>query len=49
MLEMGSLAVERLISKTNDELTENKVFKKKFHTKLIIRESCGALIKIGDW
>ncbi|MBN2008877.1 LacI family DNA-binding transcriptional regulator [candidate division KSB1 bacterium] len=41
MLEMGKLAVQRLISKISN--TASKDFKISFSTKLVIRNSCGAL------
>ena len=40
IMEMGELAVKRLIDKINGE--HNSEFKHKFNTELVVRESCGA-------
>jgi len=40
--EMGELAVERLISKINDEDTSD--FKHRFDTKIIVRQTCGGQV-----
>jgi LacI family transcriptional regulator len=41
MFEMGIIAVERLIEKIQNPDTTNRNFKKLFHPKLIVRETCG--------
>ncbi len=42
MFEMGMIAVERLIEKILSPETTKKKVKKLFHTRLIIRDTCGA-------
>lgn len=41
IMEMGELAVERLMARVDEDLADN--FKQRFHTELIVRETCGQL------
>ena len=41
MFEMGMIAVERLIEKIQNPGVTNGVFKRLFHPKLVVRETCG--------
>lgn len=45
MFEMGILAVERLIRKIQHPEITNGIFKKLFHPRLIVRETCGMNLK----
>lgn len=43
MFDMGIIAVDRLIEKIQNPEFSNGVFKKVFHPKLIVRETCGII------
>jgi LacI family transcriptional regulator len=48
MFEMGIIAVDRLIERIQNPENPDTVFKKLFHPKLIVRETCGMNLKIDQ-